>query len=107
MIGTNASQAAQMIKGVTDAWSGMFDALGNDELSDTLGLVGELTGEIGNLVEGLTSGNPIQMATSTFSFIPNIIGSIARAHDKNLTSQYNVLNWKFKNCLTHIRICNL
>lgn len=84
MIGTNASQAAQMIKGVTDAWSGMFDALGNDELADTLGLVGELTGEIGNLVEGLTSGNPVQMATSTLSFIPNIISSIARAHDKRL-----------------------
>lgn len=84
MIGTNASQAAQMIKGFTDAWSGMFDALGNDELADTLGLVGELTGEIGNLVEGLTSGNPVQMATSTLSFIPNIIGSIARAHDKKL-----------------------
>lgn len=84
MIGTNASQAAQMIKGFTDAWSGMFDALGNDELADTLGLVGELTGEIGNLVEGLTSGNPVQMATSTLSFIPNIIGSIARAHDKRL-----------------------
>ena len=84
MIGTNASQAAQMIKGFTDAWSGMFDALGNDELADTLGLVGELTGEIGNLVEGLTSGNPVQMATSTLSFIPNIIGSIARVHDKKL-----------------------
>lgn len=84
MIGSNANSAAQMIKGVTDAWSGMFDALGNDELADTLGLVGELTGEIGNLVEGLTSGNPVQMATSTLSFIPNIIGSIARAHDKRL-----------------------
>lgn len=84
MIGSNANVAAQMIKGVTDAWSGMFDALGNDELANTLGLVGELTGEIGNLVEGLTSGNPVQMATSTLSFIPNIIGSIARAHDKRL-----------------------
>lgn len=84
MIGSNANAASQMIKGVTDAWSGMFDALGNDELADTLGLVGELTGEIGNLVEGLTSGNPVQMATSTLSFIPNIIGSIARAHDKRL-----------------------
>lgn len=84
MIGSNANVAAQMIKGVTDAWSGMFDALGNDELADTLGLVGELTGEIGNLVEGLTSGNPVQMATSTLSFIPNIIDSIARAHDKRL-----------------------
>lgn len=84
MIGSNANVATQMIKGVTDAWSGMFDALGNDELADTLGLVGELTGEIGNLVEGLTSGNPVQMATSTLSFIPNIISSIARAHDKRL-----------------------
>lgn len=87
MIGSNANVAAQMIKGVTDAWSGMFDALGNDELADTLGLVGELTGEIGNLVEGLTSGNPVQMATSTLSFIPNIIGSIARAHDKRLDKE--------------------
>lgn len=84
MIGSNAGEAARMIQGVTDAWAGMFDAFGNDELADKLGLVGEITEELGNLVEGLTSGNPIQMASSALSFIPNIIGSIAKAHDKKL-----------------------
>ena len=84
VIGSNANAAAQMIQGVTEAWANMFSAFGNDDLADTLGLVGELTGELGSLVEGLTSGNPIQMASSALSFIPNIIGSIAKAHDKKL-----------------------
>lgn len=84
VIGSNANAAAQMIQGVTEAWANMFSAFGNDDLADTLGLVGELTGELGSLVEGLTSGNPVQMASSALSFIPNIIGSIAKAHDKKL-----------------------
>lgn len=84
VIGSNTNAAAQMIQGVTEAWANMFSAFGNDDLADTLGLVGELTGELGSLVEGLTSGNPIQMASSALSFIPNIIGSIAKAHDKKL-----------------------
>lgn len=84
VIGSNANAAAQMIQGVTEAWANMFSAFGNDDLADNLGLVGELTGELGSLVEGLTSGNPIQMASSALSFIPNIIGSIAKAHDKKL-----------------------
>lgn len=84
VIGSNANAAAQMIQGVTEAWANMFSAFGNDDLADTLGLVGELTGELGSLVEGLTSGNPVQMASSALSFIPNVIGSIAKAHDKKL-----------------------
>lgn len=84
VIGGNANAAAQMIQGVTESWANMFSAFGNDDLADTLGLVGELTGEVGSLVEGLTSGNPIQMASSALSFIPNVIGSIAKAHDKKL-----------------------
>lgn len=84
VIGSNGNAAAQMIQGVTEAWANMFSAFGNDDLADTLGLVGELTGELGSLVEGLTSGNPVQMASSALSFIPNVIGSIAKAHDKKL-----------------------
>lgn len=84
VIGSNSNAAAQMIQGVTGAWANMFSAFGNDDLADTLGLVGELTGELGSLAEGLASGNPIQMASSALSFIPNIIGSIAKAHDKKL-----------------------
>lgn len=83
-IGTGANEAAQMITEVTDAWADMFSALGNDDLADTIGLVGELTGELGKLAEGLTSGNPIQMASSALTFIPNVISSIARFHDKKL-----------------------
>lgn len=84
VIGSNGNAAAQMIQGVTESWANMFSAFGNDDLADTLGFVGELTGELGSLAEGLTSGNPIQMASSALSFIPNIIGSIAKAHDKKL-----------------------
>ena len=83
-IGTGANEAAQMITEVTDAWTNMFSAFGNDELADTIGLVRKLTGELGKLAEGLTSGNPIQMASSALTFIPNIISSIARFHDKKL-----------------------
>lgn len=83
-IGVGANEAAQMITEVDDAWSNMFSDLGNEDLADTIGLVGELTGELGKLAEGLTSGNPIQMASSVLTFIPNIISSIARFHDKKL-----------------------
>lgn len=82
--GRMANECAQMIAGVTDAWSGMFDALGNEGAADALSFAGEMLGEIGNLAQGFTSGNPIEMATSALSFIPNIISKIAGFHDKKL-----------------------
>lgn len=83
-IGISAHEAAEMVAEITDAWSGMFDALGNEGAADALSFAGDMLGEIGNLAEGLTSGNPIQMATSALTFIPNIISSIANFHDKKL-----------------------
>ena len=82
--GRMANECAQMIAGVTDAWSGMFDALGNEGAADALSFAGDMLGELGNLAQGLTSGNPIEMATSALSFIPNIISKIAGFHDKKL-----------------------
>lgn len=82
--GRMANECAQMIAGVTDAWSGMFDALGNEGAADALSFAGEMLGELGNLAQGLMSGNPVQMATSALTFIPNIIGKIAQFHDKKL-----------------------
>ena len=82
--GRMANECAQMIAGVTDAWSGMFDALGNEGAADALSFAGEMLVEIGNLAQGFTSGNPIEMATSALSFIPNIISKIAGFHDKKL-----------------------
>lgn len=83
-LGQYANDAAQMIKEVTDAWSGMLDSLGNEEVSDALSFAGDMLGELGSLAQGLTSGNPIQMAASTLSFIPNIVGKIAQFHDRKL-----------------------
>nr|DAH98973.1 MAG TPA: tail tape measure protein [Caudoviricetes sp.] len=83
-LGQYANDAAQMIKVVTDAWSGMFDSLGNEGVSDALSFAGDMLGELGSLAEGLTSGNPIQMAASALSFIPNIVGKIAQFHDRKL-----------------------
>ena len=83
-LGQYANDAAQMIKEVTDAWSGMFDSLGNEGVSDTLSFAGDMLGELGSLTQGLTSGNPIQMAASALSFIPNIVGKIAQFHDRRL-----------------------
>lgn len=83
-LGQYANDAAQMIKEVTDAWSGMFDSLGNEGVSDALSFAGDMLGELGSLAEGLTSGNPIQMAASALSFIPNIVGKIAQFHDRKL-----------------------
>lgn len=83
-IGISAHEAAEMVAEITDAWSGMFDALGNEGADDALSFAGDMLSEIGSLAEGLTSGNPIQMATSALTFIPNIISSIANFHDKKL-----------------------
>ncbi len=83
-LGQYANDAAQMIKEVTDAWSGMFDSLGNEGVSDALSFAGDMLDELGSLAQGLTSGNPIQMAASALSFIPNIVGKIAQFHDRKL-----------------------
>ncbi|WP_293738968.1 tape measure protein [uncultured Parabacteroides sp.] len=83
-LGQYANDAAKMIKELTDAWSGMFDSLGNEGVSDVLSFAGDILGELGSLSQGLTSGNPIQMAASALSFIPNIVGKIAQFHDRKL-----------------------
>lgn len=83
-LGQYANDAAQMIKEFTDAWSGMFDSLGNEGVSDALSFAGDMLGELESLAQGLTSGNPIQMAASALSFIPNIVGKIAQFHDRKL-----------------------
>lgn len=82
--GRMANECSQMIGEVTESWAGMFDALGNEGAADALSFAGDMLGEIGNLAQGLTSGNPIEMATSALTFIPNIISKIANFHDKKL-----------------------
>lgn len=82
--GRMANECADMIGVVTEAWANMFDSLGNEGAADALSFAGDMLGEIGSLAQGLTSGNPIEMATSALTFIPNIISKIANFHDKKL-----------------------
>lgn len=83
-ISNDAAVACGQIREAGNAFSGMFDAFGNEGLADKLGLAGDLLGEVGSLAQGLSSGNILQAAKSALTFIPGIIGKIAGFHDKKL-----------------------
>lgn len=82
--GRMAGECARKIGEVSESWGGMFEALGNEEAADALSFAGDMLGELGSLAQGLASGNPIEMASSALSFIPNVINKIANFHDKKL-----------------------
>lgn len=83
-VGMAANALGQIVKDLTADWANMFSAFGDDATSDTLNAIGEITGQVGELAQNLASGNPIQQAVGVLSFVPGIIGSIARLHDKKL-----------------------
>lgn len=85
---------ASLLIGTLGDLGSAFDALGNDNIGDTLSTVQEVAGGSLNtaqsgatLFAGISSGNPMaimQGATGIVSGITGIIGSIAKAHDKKL-----------------------
>lgn len=85
---------ANLLIGTLGDLGSAFDALGNDNIGDTLSTVQEVAGGLLNTIQsgailfaGISSGNPmaiIQGATGVVSGITGIIGSIAKAHDKKL-----------------------
>lgn len=85
---------ANLLIGTLGDLGSAFDALGNDNIGDTLSTVQEVAGGALNtaqsgatLFAGISSGNPMaimQGATGIVSGITGIIGSIAKAHDKKL-----------------------
>lgn len=85
---------ANLLIGTLGDLGSAFDALGNDNIGDTLSTVQEVAGGLLNtaqsgatLFAGISSGNPMaimQGATGVVSGITGIIGSIAKAHDKKL-----------------------
>lgn len=83
-VGMAANALGQIVKDLTADWANMFSAFGDDTTSDTLNAIGEITGQVGELAQNLASGNPIQQAVGVLGFVPGIIGSIARLHDKKL-----------------------
>ena len=85
---------ANLLIGTLGDLGSAFDALGNDNIGDTLSTVQEVAGGSLNtaqsgatLFAGISSGNPMaimQGATGIVSGITGIIGSISKAHDKKL-----------------------
>lgn len=72
-IGQSASEIGQSL-------SGMFDALGNESMADTVGFIGELADSASQIGEGLASKDPIKVIKG----IASGITSIANFHDKKL-----------------------
>lgn len=83
-IGISAAECADMISEVSDAWAGMFDALGNEGVSDALSFAGDMISQLGSFATALASGNYVQAAASGLSLIPNLISGIINIHDKKL-----------------------
>lgn len=83
-IGISAAECADMISEVSDAWAGMFDALGNEGVSDALSFAGDMISQLGSFATALASGNFVQAAASGLSLIPNLISGIINIHDKKL-----------------------
>lgn len=79
-MGTAIGAIGTGISDVSQSLSGMFDSLGNEELADTIGLVGELAGAAADIGQGLASKNPVQVIQG----ITKGISSIANFHDKKL-----------------------
>lgn len=79
-VGTAIGSIGQTASELGQSLSGMFEALGNEGLADTVGFMGELADSASQIGEGLASKDPIKV-------IKGIIGgitSIANFHDKKL-----------------------
>lgn len=79
-VGTAFAAIGSEISYISQSLSGMFDSLGNEDLADTIGLVGELAGAASDIGQGLASKNPVQVIQG----ITKGISSIANFHDKKL-----------------------
>ncbi|MFT3994788.1 MAG: tape measure protein [Dysgonomonas sp.] len=79
-VGTAFAAIGSEISAISQSLSGMFDSLGNEDLADTIGLVGELASAASDIGQGLASKNPVQVIQG----IAKGISSIANFHDKKL-----------------------
>ena len=75
---------ADMLGDIASGFSDMFASLGNDDLADTLDLLGDVTEAVSSISEGFTQGGIVGGAVATLGAVPKLIGSIADKHDKKL-----------------------
>ena len=80
----SAAMVSSEVGEIAASFADMFDALGNEELADTVGLIGDISNELGGIAEGFSQGGAAGGILATLKAVPSIIGSIARNHDKKL-----------------------
>lgn len=79
-IAKDLSILTQEAANAADTIAGMFEAFGNDSMSDGFAFAGEMLGSVSSIASGLASGNPF----AVIGGIAQGITSIAGLHDKKL-----------------------
>lgn len=82
-IANDVSILSKEIASSADALSGMFDALGKDDLADGFAFAADMLNGVSNIAAGIASNNPFAVING----VAGIVTSIAGFHDKKLDKQ--------------------
>lgn len=80
------------IAGTISSFSDMFDSLGNESLADSLSFTADMVGSVGDIADGISSGNPLAILNG----ITGAISNIAQYHDKKLDKAIDKSKLKVK-----------
>ena len=83
-LGESAAESADLVGNFAGQMSSMFDALGNEDMADTMGNVQDAMSSISNIGQGFAKGGIVGGIAAAAGEAINWIGKIAQAHDKKL-----------------------
>lgn len=83
-LGESAAESADLVGNFAGQMSSMFDALGNEDMADTMGNVQDAMSSISNIGQGFAKGGIVGGIAAAAGEAVNWIGKIAQAHDKKL-----------------------
>ena len=82
MIAGGIGEVADQASSSASALGGMFDSLGNESAADAMATISGVASGIGNIANGIASGNPAQVIQG----VAGAISTLAQAHDKKLNA---------------------
>lgn len=83
-LGESAAESADLVGNFAGQMSSMFDALGNERMTDTMGNVQDAMSSISNIGQGFAKGGIVGGIAAAAGEAVKWIGKIAQAHDKKL-----------------------
>ena len=83
-LGESAAESADLVGNFAGQMSSMFDALGNEDMADTMGNVQDAMSSISNIGQKFAKGGIVGGIAAAAGEAVNWIGKIAQAHDKKL-----------------------